>query len=197
VHEFREAGYLPEAMFNFLAMVGWSLDDKTEFMERDEFVRHFSLEKVSRSAAAFSYDKLDHMNATYIRSLGANDLAGRLQRVMLSAGYNVDFVTMLALVPLVRERLESLEDITTLIDFVFKGIEYPVDLLIQDKLDRTTAGEVLKSAEQVLVNATFDEANLEASLRPEVERLGLKARQYFGCLRSAVTGRTVSPPLMG
>ena len=198
VHEFRDAGYLPEAMFNFLAMVGWSYDDKTEYFERDELIRYFDLQKVSRSAAAFSYDKLDHMNATYIRSLGANDLAGRLQRVMLQAGIQADFATMFALVPLVRERLETLEDITTLVDFVFQEIQYAPALLIQDKMDRTSALAVLAGAEQVLSEiADYTESVLEQALRPEVDKLGLKAKQYFGCLRVACTGRVVSPPLMG
>jgi len=197
VHEFREAGYLPEAMFSFLAMVGWSLDDKTEFMEREDFIQHFNLEAVSRSAAAFSYDKLDHMNASYIRSLGYNDLAGRLQRTMLASGIKTDFSTMLALVPLVRERLETLEDITTLVDFVFKDIDYPVELLIQDKMDKNQALAVLQNAAIVLQTSRFDETSLEEALRPQVEHLGLKARQYFGCLRVACTGKTVSPPLMG
>jgi glutamyl-tRNA synthetase len=198
VREFREAGYLPEAMFNFLATVGWSYDDKTEFLYRDEFIRHFDLHKVSRSAAAFSYEKLDHINATFIRSLGANDLAGRLQRVMLHVGIQADFATMLALVPLVRERLETLEDITTLVDFVFQEITYPPELLIQDKMDRVGALAVLANAEQVLQGLSdYTEGSLEQALRTEVERLGLKAKQYFGCLRVACTGRAVSPPLMG
>ena len=198
VREFREAGYLPEAMFNFLATVGWSYDDKTEFVHRDELIRYFDLHKVSRSAAAFSYEKLDHTNAVHIRSLGANDLAGRLQRVMLQAGIQADFTTMLALVPLVRERLETLEDITTLVDFIFQEVQYAPALLIQDKMDRTGALAVLASAEQVLSDIVdFSESNLEQILRPEVEKLGLKAKQYFGCLRVACTGRVVSPPLMG
>ncbi|MHB9034360.1 MAG: glutamate--tRNA ligase [Anaerolineae bacterium] len=197
VHEFRQAGYLPEAMFNFLAMVGWSLDDKTEFMEREDFIRYFSLEKVSRSAAAFSYDKLDHMNATYIRNLGHNDLAGRLQRTLLGAGIQADYSRVLALVPYVRERLETLEDISGLVDFVFQDIDYPAEMLIQDKLDKASALAILANAYDVLQTAIFEEAALEQTLRPEVDKLHLKARQYFGCLRAAITGKTVSPPLMG
>lgn len=197
VHEFREAGYLPEAMFNFLAMVGWSLDDKTEFMEREDFIKHFSLEKVSRSAAAFSYDKLDYMNAAYIRSLGMNDLAGRLQRVLLAKGWNASFDKVYALVPLVRERLETLEDVSSLVDFVFQDIDYPADMLVQDKLDRKSASAVLASAGRVLAQVAFTEDAVEQALRAEVDHLGLKARQYFGCLRVACTGRSVSPPLMG
>ncbi|NLV75033.1 MAG: glutamate--tRNA ligase [Chloroflexi bacterium] len=197
VHEFREAGYLPEAMVNFIALVGWSPDDKTEFMERADLVRLFDLSKVSKAAAAFSYDKLNHMNAAYIRSLGANDLAGRLQRVLLAAGYQVDFMTMLAWVPLVRERLETLEDIEELIGFSLQPIEYAAEQLIAEKLDRETAGRVLASAIEVLQRTEFEEAALEAALRSEVERLAIKARQYFGCLRTAITGKSVSPPLVG
>ena len=77
VHEFRQAGYLPEALVNFLALVGWSYDGQTEFFSRDALIRYFDIDKISKSPAAFSYDKLEYMNATYIRELGHNDLAGR------------------------------------------------------------------------------------------------------------------------
>jgi glutamyl-tRNA synthetase len=199
VHEFREAGYLPEAMINFLALVGWSYDDQTEFFSRDELVRYFELEKISKSAAAFSYDKLDYMNATYIRRLGANDLAGRLMGVLIAAGLAPQFDTVLKLVPLVRERIETLGDVLPLVDFIFaQKIQYDPALLVQKGMDKASTLAALEAAESALAALpSFEETILEATLRPVAERLGLKAGQFFGCIRIACTGKTVSPPLFG
>jgi len=199
VHEFREAGYLPEAMVNFLVLVGWSYDGFTEFFGRDQLVRYFDLQKVSMSAAAFSYDKLDHMNATYIRKLGANDLAGRLMGVLLRAGLQPDFGKILRAVPLIRERIETLNDGIPLLDFLFAPqIHYDPATLVQKGMDVAGTLQALKAAEETLVSlAAFGETALEEALRPVAERLGLKAGQFFGCIRIACTGRAVSPPLFG
>jgi len=198
VREFREAGYLPEAMVNFLALVGWSYDGQTEFFSRDELVRYFDLTKVSRSAAAFSYDKLDYMNAHYIRSLGANDLAGRLMQVLIGAGYEPRFDQVLQLVPLVRERIETLTDVTPLVDFVFeRELRYDPALLIQKGMDAASVAAALQAAQETIAAAPFEEQAMEEALRPVADRLGLKAGQFFGCIRVATTGKQVSPPLFG
>lgn len=199
VREFREAGYLPEAMVNFLALVGWAYDGQTEFFSRDQLIRYFDLSKVSKSAAAFSYEKLDYMNAAYIRSLGANDLAGRLIGVLLRAGLKADFDRVLRLVPLVRERIETLTDVIPLVDFVFmEQIAYDPALLVQKGMDKHSTLGALRAASQALSTLTdFNEAACENALRPVADALGLKAGQFFGCIRVACTGRTVSPPLFG
>ncbi len=199
VREFREAGYLPEAMVNFLALVGWAYDGQTEFFSRDQLIRYFDLSKVSKSAAAFSYEKLDYMNSAYIRSLGANDLAGRLIGVLLRAGLKADFDKVLRLVPLVRERIETLTDVIPLVDFVFtEQIVYDPALLVQKGMDKHSTLGALRAASQALsALADFDEAACENALRPVADALGLKPGQFFGCIRVACTGRTVSPPLFG
>ena len=99
IHEFRSAGYLPEAMMNFLSLVGWAYDSETEYFTRDELTQYFDLDRVSKSSSAFSYDKLDHMNAVYIRGLGDNDLTNRLLQILLEAGVPADFGTLLAFAP--------------------------------------------------------------------------------------------------
>jgi len=198
VYEFRQAGYLPEAMVNFLALVGWSYDDQTEFFSRDQLIRYFDLGKVSRSPAALRYEKLDHMNATYIRGLGANDLAGRLMGILLRAGLKAKFQTVLKAVPLIRERMKTLADAIPLVDFFFQEVQYDAALLIQKGMDKASTLGAIKAAEEVLAGAgSFEEGPLEEALRPLADKLGLKAGQVFGCIRVACTGRTVSPPLFG
>jgi len=200
VHEFKRAGYLPESMINFLALVGWSYDGQIEYFTRSELIRRFELERVHKAPAAFSYDKLDHMNATYIRSLGANDLSGRLLQVLLDAGFDADIDTVLRMAPLVRERLTTLQDVIGWVDFVFDDdVEYAADLLIQKRMDRESTLTALRSAERVLssLESFDDEERLEAALRALADELGLKAGQLFGSIRVAVTGKKVAPPLFG
>ncbi|MFH1084223.1 MAG: glutamate--tRNA ligase [Chloroflexota bacterium] len=199
VHEFRRAGYLPEALTNFLALVGWSYDDKTEFLTRDELIQYFDLPKVSKAPSAFSYDKLEFMNASYIRALGRNDLAGRLLGVLRGARRRADMATALKIVPLVQERLKTLNDVLDLTDFLFADPgEYGADLLIQKGMDAASTGQALRAASECLAGLpAIDEAALEAGLRATGDALGLKPRQFFGCLRVALTGKTVTPPLFG
>jgi glutamyl-tRNA synthetase len=197
IHEFRAAGYLPEAMVNFLALVGWAYDSETEFFTRDELVRYFDLDHVSKSPSAFSYDKLDHMNAVYIRSLGDNDLAGRLLQVLRAGGVEADFVTVLQFAPLVKERMRTLSDGIDMVDFAFKDrLEYDAALLIPKKSDAAGAWAILNGTAETLTElASFDHSAIEAALRTQAETLGLKPRDMLGAVRVAVTGKQVSPPL--
>jgi len=198
VHEFRQAGYLPEAMFNFLTLVGWSYDGEHEFFGRDELIRHFVLDKISKSPSAFAYDKLDHMNATYLRELGTNDLAGRLMAVYRAAGIEADIIRVIKIVPLVRERLHTTLDVLPLTDFFFGDIDYDVELLIQKKMDKEMTLKTLQAAEKVLVELDpFSEDKIDPALRTLNDELGLKVRQTLGCIRIACTGKKVAPPLFG
>ncbi len=199
VHEFQQAGYLPEAMVNFLALVGWAYDGETEFFSRSALIERFSLERVSKSPAAFSYEKLDHMNAAYIRGLGANDLSGRLLRVLLDSGVSTGIDTVLTIEPLVRERLRTLQDVVPLTDFVFsEDLPYDAALLVQKGMDRCGTAHALSAAREALATVVpFDEAVLEERLRAVADALGVKAGAFFGMLRVATSGRTVSLPLFG
>ena len=199
VHEFRQAGYLPEALFNFLALLGWSADGETEFFRRDELVRLFSLERISTSPAAFSYEKLEYMNASTIRSLGDNDLAGRLLRVLLAQGFDADFTTVLRLVPLVKERLKTLNDVTEWVDFCFRPVaDYDPQMLIQKKMDRESTLAALQAARTLLSELPeYSEETIEAAMRTQAAELGLKLGPYLGGIRVAVSGKKVAPPLFG
>ncbi len=202
ITEYREQGYLPEAMVNFLALLGWSLDDKTELLSRQELINNFSLERVSRTAAIFNRDKLNWMNGVYIRSLSLEDF---IQRAMpfLEGGLppevkrplSTDYISRI--MPLIQERARTLTEVAELAQFFFVDeLDYDSNLLIGNNMSRESATHALEVARQRLGQLEgFDAEALETMLRPLAVELGLKTGQLFGTLRVATTGLTAAPPL--
>ena len=202
ITEYQEQGYLPEAMVNFLALLGWSLDDKTEIMSRRELIDNFSLERVSRTAAIFNHDKLNWMNGVYIRNLSLEDFTQRalpfLDRDLpaeVKRPLSVDYVRQI--MPLIQERARTLAEVAELSQFFFVDrLNYDAELLVGKKMSRESSITALEAAQQRLqALEVFNEASLEALLRPLADELGLKTGQLFGTLRVAVTARTAAPPL--
>ncbi|MBI2856229.1 MAG: glutamate--tRNA ligase [Chloroflexi bacterium] len=202
VLHYRDMGYLPEAMFNFLALLGWSLDDHTEIITRDELVKHFSIERIIKSGAIFSHEKLTWMNGMYIRQLDLQDLAQRLTEVLEAAlpvevprPISQQYVSTIA--PLIQERLKTLADAPDLMDLFFlKELHYPSDSLVQKGMDRESTLEALRAALQRVEGlADWSPGPLEGVLRPLAQELEVKTGQLFGGIRVAVTGRTAAPPL--
>ena len=204
ITEYREQGYLPEAMVNFLALLGWSLDDKTEIMSRAELVANFSLPRISRTSAVFNNDKLNWMNGLYIRKLTPREFF-QVSRPYLMKDENAAQVLaadegyIRQILPLIQERTKRLDEIAGLICFFYiKELDYDAESLIGKKMDREQAQRALEVAGSELEKLPrFDAASLEARLRPLAEELGLKTGQLFGTLRTAVTGQEVAPPLFG
>lgn len=204
-NRFWERGYLPEAMFNYLALQGWSYDDKTELMTRDEIVDRFTIDRVQASQARWNPEKLKDMNGLYIRRHGNDEIATMITPTLAQAGLIAQPPTaeqaayVRALVPLVHERLEELGEAPQLLDFFFTDVSYPNPaLLVQKKMDVAGTRAALDAAAAEL--ATVDEAawtppQLEKVLRALAETLSLKPGQLFGTLRVAASGRTVAPPL--
>jgi glutamyl-tRNA synthetase len=197
--DYHDSGYLPEAMFNFLALLGWAYNDRTEIMTREEIIERFSLEKVNPAPAVFSKDKLDWMNGIYIRKLGVNDLARRLHPFLEKAGLRADMATVERLAPLIQERIKVLADVVDLAGFLFQEeITYDPQLLIGKKMDAADSLASLRSVYEVLDGlSSFGEEGLESTLRQLTQQLGLKAGQLFGIIRVAITGKRVAPPLFG
>ena len=202
ITQYRDQGYLPEAMVNFLALLGWSLDDRTEILSRQELIANFSLERISRTAAIFNRDKLSWMNGVYIRSLTADEFFEAVQPYLMMdipAGKALisseEYVR--AVLPLIQERARTLADVTELAEFFFVDQpDYEPSLLIGEKMSPQSAIGALTAARQRLSQlAAFDAGSLEGVLRPLAGELGLKTGQLFGTLRVAVTGRTAAPPL--
>lgn len=197
VRTFEEMGYLPEAMVNYLALVGWSYDDKTEIMSRDELIERFSLERVNASPAAWNYDKLDHLNGHYIRQLSVEDLTDRLLPYLTAGGIQADRQTMLQITPLIQERIKILSEAPAKVDFFFAEElpDYDWAELIPKKGDVAMALTALQHARQTLETVEFNHDALDTALRAEANTLGLKAGQMFQPIRVAVCGRKVAPPL--
>ena len=199
--EYRDDGFLPEAMLNFMALLGWSLDDKTEVMDRRMLVQNFSLERINKSAAIFDLEKLIWMNGVYIRQLSVSDLAERvlpfLERELPPSLLPVDGEYLLRIVPLIRERIKLLADAAHLTSYFFEEeLDYDPGALVQKGMEYRDVPPALAAARDELGRAgELQHEPLEQSLRAVAAAAGLKPRQFFGLLRVAVTGREVSPPL--
>src|SRR2546421_12341997 len=119
VEEFRAEGYIPEAFVNFLALLGWSYDDHTEIMSREELVERFTLERVGKSAAIFDYDKLRHLNGVYLRALPPDEYADRLVAYLRERGYDWDEQRIREAAPLVQEKIATLGEVPDFAGFLF------------------------------------------------------------------------------
>jgi len=189
VAEFRKDGYLPEALLNFLALLGWAPDGETTIMDRTELVARFDLAHVSPSPAQFDYAKLDWMNGMYMRALPVEELAHRLVIWLGENGYDWDAQRVAKAAPLVQEKIARLAEFPGFAGFFFGDVE-------PDPAELEGGSPMLEAAEQALASLEpFGAEAIEAVLRAEAERLGLKPRQAFQPIRVAVTGSRVSPGL--
>jgi nondiscriminating glutamyl-tRNA synthetase len=199
---FREQGYLPEAMVNFLAFLGWSPGTEEEIFTLDELSRRFDLDHVHKAGAVFDQDRLDHLNGVYIRDLSDEQLALRLRPYLPDA---LDDDAVLRVTPLIKERLVRLSDATELTAFLTESDEqvaalFDVEQLLPKGRGPAEAATALSSAREALAeldDGDFAADVLESRCRAAAERLDWKAGDFFRPLRTAITGRTVSPPLFG
>jgi glutamyl-tRNA synthetase len=184
--DFRNEGYLPAALFNFLALLGWSYDDKTTLMSRHELVERFSLERVVPSPATFDYQKLDWMNGMYLRDLQPDEYALDLLRWLREQGSDWPEEHVRATVPIVQEKIEKFSLYPDFVRFLFEPIEPPAGLDV----------EILRAAHERLATLEpWDASVIEEALRALADELGQKPRQAFQPIRLAVTGSKISPGL--
>jgi glutamyl-tRNA synthetase len=205
VDEFRAKGYLPEAIINYVTLLGWSYDDTREFFTREEFEKLFTLDKLSKSSAVFDYKKLDWFNGQYIRKLEPAELGDRLIPFMQTAGLIGDPATdaerkkLLAIIPLIRERLIVLSEITSWTAFFFRDIAVadPAEL-VPKKSTPETAIKIIETLKSVIPGLLDKpESEVEEEFRKTAEALGVKLGDLLMPLRVALTGTKVSPPLVG
>jgi glutamyl-tRNA synthetase len=184
--DFRNEGYLPAALFNFLALLGWSYDDKTTIMSRTELLERFSLERVVPSPATFDYKKLDWMNGMYLRDLQPDEYALNLIRWLREQGVDWPEERVRATVPIVQEKIEKFSLYPDFVRFLFEPIEPPAGLdaaILRAAHDRLAAVEL------------WDASVIDEALRALADELGQKPRQAFQPIRMAVTGAKISPGL--
>jgi glutamyl-tRNA synthetase len=189
VEDFRVQGYLPEALFNYLALLGWSYDDRTTIMSRDELVERFTLDRLGASPAVFDYQKLEWMNGVYLRALSPEEYADALVAYLREQGIDWDEELVRRAVPLVQEKIATFGQFPEYAGFLFREVEPDAALLDGGSAMLEGAGEVLSAVEP------FTAEPIEAALRALAERLDLKPRQAFQPIRVAVTGSKVSPGL--
>ena len=197
---YREEGYLPEALVNFLAFLGWSPGTEEEIFTLDELAARFEIGKVHRGGAVFDRDRLDYLNGVYIRAMTDEQLALRLRAWVPDAVHDDD---LLHLVPLVKERLVKLGGVAELVGFVWEPDHvvagwYEAEQLIPRKGRPDDARRALEAAYATLTeidDADFAADLLEQRCREAADAAGMKAGDFFSPIRVAVTGRSVSPPL--
>jgi glutamyl-tRNA synthetase len=196
--DLRELGYLPEAVVNWVSLMGWSFDDHTEFFTLPDLIQAFSLEKLNPSPAAVNFTKLDHFNGLHIRALSPAALTDRLQEVFMRAGVAADEGTLARVTPIVQERIRTLDEAVDMAGFFFEAFQPPpIEDLVGNGMTRADSAEAARRSLAVISeHPSLEHEALEAALRGLADELGLKAGQLFGMLRMAVTGQTVSPPLI-
>jgi glutamyl-tRNA synthetase len=184
IEELRDMGYVAPALFNFLALLGWSYDDKTTIMSKEELIERFSLERVVPSPATFDYEKLDWMNGVYLRAMSPEEYADTLVEY-LGPGWDERLVRAVA--PLVQEKIERLDRFGDFAGFFFHDVEPD-----PAQLDRAVLRPALETLERV---ERWTTETLEAALRELAGRLELSPRKAFQPIRVAVSGSTISPGL--
>ncbi len=211
VTTYRDAGFLPQAFVNFLCLLGWSPKNDREFMALDELAAAFTLEGVNRANAVVNFSeaalsssdlapfdpKAVWLNAEHIRALPVEQLSACIEPFFEQAGFKPSPEKLLAVTPLIRERIKLLRDAVSAADFFFVKELAPYDPteLIPQKGDAALARRVLQHAQEVLATTDFDRDSLDQALRAAAAQLGLKAGPMFQPIRVAVCGRKNAPPL--
>jgi glutamyl-tRNA synthetase len=185
VQELRDAGYLPEAVRNYTALLGWGYDETTTFMTTAELVGRFALERVSKNPAVFDEQKLRWMNGRYLRELAPEDLRARLE-VLVGRPIPPEAVAIS------QEKMQTLADFWPLAKFLVEPQEF--DEGAWAKVMRDGAPGRLRAVRSALAALdSFDPEAVEGALRAVVDRLDAKPKDVFQPLRVAITGSTISP----
>jgi len=205
VTTYRDAGFLPQAFINFFCLLGWSPKDDREFLTIDELTAAFTFEAVNRSNAVINFTEEDPfdpkavwLNAEHIRALSVEDLSRELAPFFEKADFEATPEKLLAVAPLIRERIKLLGEAPAAADFFFLKELAPYDpteLIPPKGGDAAMAIRVLQHAQEVLAGTAFDHDSLDQALRAAAAQLGLKAGQAFQPIRVAVCGRKNAPPL--
>jgi glutamyl-tRNA synthetase len=187
VDEFRESGYMPEALMNFLALLGWAPDGETTIMSADELVERFSLERVGSSPATFDYAKLDWMNGVYLRALEPGDYADRLLAYVREQGFDWPGGGVRAAAPLVQEKIARLGEFPEFAGFLFHDVE-PDPSLLEARI-------LGPAAETLAAVDPWEAGTIETALKGLCDELEEKPRTVYLPIRVAVTGSRISPGL--
>ena len=205
VRDFRAKGYLPEAIMNYVTLVGWSLDGSTEFFSREDLEKCFTMEGIHKAPAVFDYKKLDWFNGQYIRACSDDRLASLITPYLEEAGYihtppsDEEKALVSAIVPPVKERMKVLSDVVPLTAFLFR--DEPVTdksvYIAKGSDEKSTAAALIRGSAILLegLKSGEEEKSIEEKLSALASELGIKVNGVFQPIRVAITNSTVSLPL--
>jgi glutamyl-tRNA synthetase len=192
----QSLGYIPEGVLNWIALMGWGVAEG-DILSLDDMISRFDISNLTPSPAAINFAKLDHFNANHIRLLNAGDLATRIKPYFLREGLPVDDQKLIRIIPLIRERLVTLDDCVPFAAWFFKDtVEPALADLVAKNLTPSESAQVARRSLEILTDIPeIKPALVEPPMRALVKQLDLSPNQVFGIVRVAVTGQTVSPPL--
>jgi glutamyl-tRNA synthetase len=196
IKDLPSLGFTPEGSLNWMALMGWGVAED-DIMTVNEMIDRFSIDNLTPSPAAINFQRLDHFNASHIRTFTTEDIAGRIKPYFVNEGLHVQDDVLLKAVPLLRERLVTLDDCLSFGSFFFKPEITPArEDLIAKGLDATQSAAIAQKTLEILSSLPeISHTVAEPAMRAYVEESGQSAGQVFGILRTAVTGQKVSPPL--
>jgi glutamyl-tRNA synthetase len=205
VREFRKAGYLPEAVINYISLIGWSLDGEREFFSKEDLERLFTLDKINKAPGVFDYKKLEWFNGQYIRAMEDGELMERIlpflvkEKVLSDPPTTDELDTVKRMIPLAKERMKFIPDAAEVCRFAFVEPEaYEAAEMIAKKMDAVSTLEALRAGRDIVESMKqVDDEEAEERFRLKSEELGFKLGQMLSPLRVAITGSSVSPPLFG
>jgi glutamyl-tRNA synthetase len=197
VSQYKEHGYQPEAVINWLANIGWSFGDDIEIYPIEEAIKRFTIERINNAPTEMPFSKLDHINGQYIQAMPLEAFVTALVAPLEAAYGSINLEQLRTIAPAIQERVNPIKSVPPLLAFLFGSFSPPNrDQLIPKGLDAVQTLHLLKRASEVLAGLSdFSASAQEAPLRALVDELGLKAAQLFNTLRWAVTGQQVAPPL--
>ncbi len=196
VEEFINDGYLPEVMFNYIALLGWSPKETREIFSREELIKKFDIKDMNKSAAAWNQDKLDSINGEYIRAMSDEELSGRLKEFYKGIlGTEEDKKKIEQVTPIVKERMKTLRDFELLTSFIFERVEYEKSVFFSLKIDniKVVLGKVLEKFEGL--KKPWEREEFETVFQGLAKELGLSNTQMFQLIRVLISGQLVTPPL--
>ncbi len=195
--DMEELGYIPEAVINWIALMGWSYDDKTEFFTLEDLVEKFSVEKLNPSPAAINFSKLDHFNGLHIRQLAVEDFASRIKPWFEKADLHPEDEMLIQVAAALQNRTPKLTEVVDMGGFFFRDqVKLEVERVVTPKMSAVQAAEAAGRILDLFQGLDeINQENAEGPLRELASGMGLKAGQIFGLLREALTGQKVSPPI--
>ncbi|MDO9546937.1 MAG: glutamate--tRNA ligase [Pelolinea sp.] len=197
IKDLEDLGYLPEAVNNWIALMGWSYDDHTEYFTLDDLVEKFSLEKLNPSPAAINFSKLDHFNKMHIKKLSERELAERISPFFKKNNIDAPIDQLEKIAPALKERIITLDDSVEMCEFLFKeDISHEPDALLIRDISLERSKEISEKVIEVVRSIeTWTLASIEEQITAYMEKEALEPRQLLSYLREAISGQRITPPL--